>query len=213
MTEKIQNITEKDYDSAKTEYIILRKELQSYLNNALKIETTLFSVYSLILAYLLSSNTEDPLSYLTPIPLIIIFYKLRYNTFLGIWKIAAYCSVFFPEYGFLWEKRLISYRDLNKIFEDKSSKIYREFNFIEIYYLCLCFICFILFLYKGSEFEWFSFKTIISIILCLCLILAVRYRKIFGLCHYAEFFKENIEKWNEVKNKEILDKNNNNHIE
>lgn len=183
-------IINQSYDSVKTEYLIMRKEIKDLFERKSKLETTLFSVYSLILAYLLSSNDVDPLAFLVPIVLVWICYLLKYDISVAIWKGASYCIVYYTEWGFGWEKILSVCRSKDN---KENGKNHSKFGLEEIYHFILCTICIFLFSYKNN----FCLSSIyISILLATTIFLVFFFReRLLGMRHYSEVFKEEQEKW------------------
>lgn len=203
MDNNIKSLSKNEFDAIKTEYIILRKEMQSLFNRQHKIEITMFSVYSLILAYLLSQPASNPLSFLVPIPLVIMFYKIKYNIFISIWSQASYCITFFTEYNFVWEERLKRLRKID--FNSDGTKIrprMRALSITDWIYFILCIICILLFLIKTYDGEYFCKSFIFSIVLSIVLFLFFLFRSYFGMHHYEIIFKNYMWEWSRVKDQE-----------
>lgn len=197
----IQSLSKNEFDAIKTEYIILRKEMQSLFNRQHKIEITMFSVYSLILAYLLSQPASNPLSFLVPIPLVIIFYKIKYDIFINIWSQASYCIIFFADYNFVWEERLRRLRNID-IDDNKLSSHIMKLGVTDWIYFILCIICMILFLINAYKGNYFVESLIFSIISSIILFLFFLFRPCLGMPHYKFFFKNYMREWNRVKEQE-----------
>lgn len=184
-----KTIITQSYDSVKTEYLIMREEIKDLFERKSKLETTLFSVYSLILAYLLSNKDVDPIAFLVPVGLVMICYRIKYNISRHIWRGASYCIVYFTEWGFGWEKILSVCRSKD---DRENGKKHSRFGLEETYHFALCLICFFLFSYKN---DYSSQSLYISFIFLLGLFFAFFFKEKLGMPHYSKVFKEEQEKW------------------
>lgn len=101
------------------EYIEMRKELDRISLLTHKYRMTLYSVISLIYAYLLSqSQPLDPIVYLVPIPLILCFYSISLNLNFNTYYISSYLNAFPNINKYKWEL-------LTNIMRKKSMGKYR----------------------------------------------------------------------------------------
>ena len=190
------------YDAEKSEYFMVRNELLSMFERQAKSETTLLSVYALILAYLLSEKSIDPISFLVPIPLVIFSYIRRYHMFLSIWHGAAYCIVYGYDYGFMWEKRLYEYRDVVNSAKEHAAKKLSKLTLIDFYNYVIFLIFFFLYIYK-NEFKLLQLTC--GIIILIILLVALLFRNKLGIYHYSIIFENEIEKWKNIKDKENVE--------
>lgn len=196
---------EQKFAAAKTEYECLRKEMQGLMEAKFKLECTMFSVFALLIAYLLTLKDINPFNFLVPIPIIFVFYKVHYDYNIYIWRSAAYCVTFFTEKGFVFEKRLMVYRKIKRYFSKKRNVILSPITITEILYGAPCVICIVLFLWKISMKDDYTFikVSLYGCLLFLGVILIFVCRTfLLRMLPFEQVFLENIRDWTKVKKKE-----------
>lgn len=144
------------------EYIQIQNEIDRLIKLSHQYRMMMYSVVSLILAYLLTEKNIEPLAFLVPAIIIFIFYFININFTYDIYFSGAYLNAFYEEFDYKWEKRL------NLMRNKKLGKYsYKSFEFCDfnslLQYRLLLFICFILYFYKcftynfiNTEFEELS---------------------------------------------------------
>ena len=183
---------------SEVEYKILRQEMQCLTERKWKLDVTLFSFCGLLFAYLLSQEHADPLGFLIPIPIILLFLYIRHDASKHIWNGAAFCIVYGKDNDFLWEYRLYISRDTQHILKELSSKKGVEYEPFEIIAIILSCICVILYAYKNDSIR----SIIVAFVIIILVVIILYFRRVWGIRHYAEIFDEEIKKWEAVKAKE-----------
>lgn len=190
MEDKYMNIKEANDN----EYLELRRELARISITAHKYRMTLYSVVSLILAYLLSRNERpDPLVFLIPIPIIIGFYLANINLIFNTYYLGSYLNAFSGEYNFKWEKRT-NYMRMHKLGKYKYTEFNRCSFFGSYQYLILSLLC--IFIYFVNV---INHKNNICIYITIGIISTLLSFAIFKKIPFHDYMNEMIADWGKCK--------------